>query len=962
MEIAVALRERADRAALKISRRLRCAAARLALSAALLLGAGLWGAPSGVLSNLAAAGAVNYVYDSLGRLTIVYDAAGDAAVYEYDAVGNLLSIANYSAAQFSGLQLSSSGGLPGASLTIYGTDFCTNPTVTFNGVAATVTSANSTQIVVTVPSGASSGPVVVTCGSNQTTVGTFTVGGSAPTIAGFTPTVGAAGTAVTVSGTNFQTPAANNYVQFNATPAQVSAATATSLTTAVPSGAASGPITVTTSHGQAVSGGIFYVPLSGYSATNTIFGTITADGSQATENLTNGQAVMLTFNAVSGQQVSLLVTYNNFGGGCYPNAGIEDPYGNIIESNFTCSGAPTLYLDTITLRATGTYTVFVNGGGPTNSSLAFNLYTVVNNLGALPIGGPPVNFTDPTPGENPTYQFSGAAGQSVVLNLSNATYPCCNNLLSILNPDGSTLISGLFGTSYYNLPGIGIGPVPLPTTGTYSAVVNPNGGSTGNGTLQLWNLTNLSATVNTSDAYGAAIVADGPEQYWRLDESAMGTAANAARSLAYDTAGPTTPDGALAIQGPATLLETATVVAAPSTYTLEIWFKTTSVNGGTLIGMTNTPTTNPSAWDRALYLNDSGNLVFGVWNPSLSAVSSIISPGAYNDGNWHYVAGTYTNNGPLTLYVDGAQVAVSGAVANNPGWNGYWHVGWTAYASNWPSVPATYFFQGALAQAAIWDGAALTATQIAAHYNAAGGGNYDATVLADSPSSYWKLNESSGSSFADATGGGNTATAQIFAPNGQYQGNVTFGQSGAISTDSAVTLDGVTGAVASVASFPNPIGQPFSEEVWFKTTTTAGGALLGFNSSVTGVPGSWDRTLYMTNSGTLEFGIWNGNGVTTVASAAVYNDGAWHHAVGVCTPAQQLILYVDGAQVAASATGINDDAPWVGYWHAGYNNFAGNWPAVPNSYFFAGSLDEPAIYAYALSATQVANHYHASGR
>ena len=36
--------------------------------------------------------AVNYVYDELGRLTAVIDQQGDVAVYNYDAVGNLLSI------------------------------------------------------------------------------------------------------------------------------------------------------------------------------------------------------------------------------------------------------------------------------------------------------------------------------------------------------------------------------------------------------------------------------------------------------------------------------------------------------------------------------------------------------------------------------------------------------------------------------------------------------------------------------------------------------------------------------------------------------------------------------------------------------------------------------------------------------------------------------------------------------
>ena len=38
---------------------------------------------------------VRYVYDELGRLVAVIDGNGDTAVYAYDAVGNLLSIARH---------------------------------------------------------------------------------------------------------------------------------------------------------------------------------------------------------------------------------------------------------------------------------------------------------------------------------------------------------------------------------------------------------------------------------------------------------------------------------------------------------------------------------------------------------------------------------------------------------------------------------------------------------------------------------------------------------------------------------------------------------------------------------------------------------------------------------------------------------------------------------------------------
>ncbi len=167
----------------------------------------------------------SFVYDSLGRLVTVYDASGNAAVYKYDAVGNLLSITNSSSTTFVALELSSTSGLAGSTVTIYGTGFCSNPTVTFNGVAATVVSAAATQIVVTVPSNATTGSVVVTCGSNQSNAGTFTVASTAPSITGFTPTIGVGGTAVTISGANFQTTPANNAIRFAGLPSPATSST-----------------------------------------------------------------------------------------------------------------------------------------------------------------------------------------------------------------------------------------------------------------------------------------------------------------------------------------------------------------------------------------------------------------------------------------------------------------------------------------------------------------------------------------------------------------------------------------------------------------------------------------------------------------------------------------------------------------------------------------------------------------
>jgi len=66
----------------------------------------------------------------------------------------------------------------------------------------------------------------------------------APTISSITPKSAKPGDAVNLTGTNFNATAANNIVFFGATKATVTAATATSLTVTVPTGATYAPITV----------------------------------------------------------------------------------------------------------------------------------------------------------------------------------------------------------------------------------------------------------------------------------------------------------------------------------------------------------------------------------------------------------------------------------------------------------------------------------------------------------------------------------------------------------------------------------------------------------------------------------------------------------------------------------------------------------------------------------------------
>ena len=102
--------------------------------------------------------------------------------------------------------LSPTSGAVGASVTITGTNFGSTQgtsTVTFNGTTATtITSWSATSIVATVPTGATTGNVVVNASGVNSNGVSFTVVAS-PSITSLSPTSGAVGASVTITGTNF---------------------------------------------------------------------------------------------------------------------------------------------------------------------------------------------------------------------------------------------------------------------------------------------------------------------------------------------------------------------------------------------------------------------------------------------------------------------------------------------------------------------------------------------------------------------------------------------------------------------------------------------------------------------------------------------------------------------------------------------------------------------------------------
>ncbi len=138
-----------------------------------------------------------------------------------------------------------SSGLPGARVVIVGSSFSAVPAqnlVTLNGVVLTVQQSTTTQLTLTLPSGISTGPLVVNVNGQSVTGPVFTV--QVLNITALTPNNGLAGTTVLISGNGFSTTATANKVLFNGVAATVVSALDTQLTVTVPVGVSTGNVTI----------------------------------------------------------------------------------------------------------------------------------------------------------------------------------------------------------------------------------------------------------------------------------------------------------------------------------------------------------------------------------------------------------------------------------------------------------------------------------------------------------------------------------------------------------------------------------------------------------------------------------------------------------------------------------------------------------------------------------------------
>jgi hypothetical protein len=198
--------------------------------------------------------------------------------------------------------LSPTSGAVGASVTISGSNFGTTQgasTVTFNGTGGSLASWSATSIVVPVPSGATTGNVVVTVSGVASNGAAFTVM-STPSITSLSPTSGAVGTSVTVTGTNFGTTQGASTVTFNGTTGTPTSWSATSVVVPVPLAAITGPV-VAVVGGTASNSVVFTVTAPALQISTPTSGAVVSPGQSLNVSVISPANITFTNSSVIGE-------------------------------------------------------------------------------------------------------------------------------------------------------------------------------------------------------------------------------------------------------------------------------------------------------------------------------------------------------------------------------------------------------------------------------------------------------------------------------------------------------------------------------------------------------------------------------------------------------------------------------------------------------------------------------------
>lgn len=283
-------------------------------------------------------------------------------------------------------------------VTITGTNLSGATAVTFGGVAASSFTVNSATQITAVVGNGSTGSVAVTNPGGTGTLAGFTFL-PAPTISSFTPTSGATGASITITGTNFS---GATSVKFGGVVASSFIVNSATQITAVVGSGASGNVNIATPGGVVAKSGFTFLSaptISSFTPTSGITGTtvtITGTNLSGATSVKFGGVAASSFIVNSATQITAVV-----GSGASGSVSVTTPGGTATLAGFTYS------------LPTPTITSFT----PTSAKKAQTVTIIGTNFSdatAVTFGGVAATFTIVSATQISAVVGNGASGNVVV--------------------------------------------------------------------------------------------------------------------------------------------------------------------------------------------------------------------------------------------------------------------------------------------------------------------------------------------------------------------------------------------------------------------------------------------------------------------------------------------------------------------------------------------------------------------
>ncbi|MFC0083846.1 IPT/TIG domain-containing protein [Dyella flava] len=485
----------------------------------------------------------SYVYDANGRVVAVTSANGTSVQYGYDTLGHTSQVsAPLAPGQMAIFAFMPTHGEAGTQVTIQGQGFdsnVANDTVSFNGTVATVLSATATQLVTTVPSGATTGPISVTAdGQTATSATPFVIDdtGVPPSITQVSPTVASVGSTVTVTGTNLNPVSGNTTLQMNGMGMVLASVAETQLQYTVPSNASSGYMTVETPYGTATSATPEIVLPTGVSASSVVStANATVNGASINLNIgASGQIGAMTFIAPQSGWVSLQASAITTTAGSISYT-VYGPGNAVVQQGSISTSSPSIHLPHLVAGSTYLALFTPSGAGAqltmgvqTNAWLTSSVQATVATSVA---------------GASQRVLFQATAGQNLAFLInSTSTNPSGHSVTyTVYSPSGASYTS----TSTASTGVINFGS--LATGGTYQVIVAPGSGVTGTMQVEIepgvggaLSATSQSYTTNMSgqNAYLTFTAKQGENLELTLNNvSVTGSSSNQLNVYVYNAAG-----------------------------------------------------------------------------------------------------------------------------------------------------------------------------------------------------------------------------------------------------------------------------------------------------------------------------------------------------------------------------------------------------------------------------------------